>query len=71
MAQAKPASVNFESGGWCAPFYGGGAGFPTNTVWPGLRPTFKASFILICATVWPQYTNVTDRTDRQDNGPIA
>jgi len=25
-------------------------------------------------TVWPQYTNranVTDRTDRQDNGPIA
>jgi len=25
-------------------------------------------------TVWPQYTNVTDRTgqtDRQDNGPIT
>jgi len=22
------------------------------------------SFILIHATVWPQYTNVTDRTDR-------
>jgi len=31
------------------------------------------SFILICPTVWPQYTDVTDRTgqDRQDNGPIA
>jgi len=24
------------------------------------------SFILIRPTVWPQYTNVTDRTDRQD-----
>ena len=24
-----------------------------------------ASFILIHPTVWPQYTNVTDRTDRQ------
>jgi len=29
------------------------------------------SFILIHRTVWPQYTNVTDRQDRQDNGPIA
>ena len=32
------------------------------------------SLILIRPTVWPQYTNVTDRQtgqDRQDNGPIA
>jgi len=29
------------------------------------------SFILIRPTVWPQYTNVTDMTDREDNGPIA
>jgi len=33
------------------------------------------SFILIRQTVWPQYANVTDRTDRptdrQDNGLIA
>jgi len=31
------------------------------------------SFILIRPTVWPQYTNVTDRHDRtgQDNGPIS
>jgi len=37
------------------------------------------SFILIHPTVWPQYANVTDRTDRQtgqdsghtDNGLIA
>jgi len=30
------------------------------------------SFILIRPTVWSQYTNVTDRRDRQiDNGPTA
>jgi len=29
------------------------------------------SFILIHPAVWPQYTNVIDRTDRQNNGPIA
>jgi len=36
------------------------------------------SFILIRPTVWPQYTNVTDKTgqtdrqaDRADNGLIA
>jgi len=42
----------------------------------------KPSFILIRPTVWPQYTNATDRTDRierqtdrqtdrQEYGPIA
>jgi len=30
-----------------------------------------ASLILIHPTVLPQYTNVTDRTDRTDNGPMA
>jgi len=45
-------------------------------MWPGLKPTCVPSFILIHPTVWPQYTNVTDRetdrTDRQtDNGLIA
>jgi len=60
-----------------APFLGRGVGSPSNTVWPGTRPTGMPSFILIRQTVWPQYTNVTDRTgqdkqDRQtDNGPIA
>ena len=38
-------------------------------------PTSMLSFILIHHTVWPQYTNVTDRqdgqTDRQDNPAIA
>jgi len=42
------------------------------TLWTGPRPTSVPSFILIRPTVWPQYTNVTDRQDRQtDNGPVA
>jgi len=40
---------------------GGGDGSPSNTMWPGPRPTCMPSFILIRPTVWPQYTNVTDR----------
>jgi len=46
---------------------GRGAGSPSNTMWRGPRPTCMPSFILIRPTVWPQYTNVTDKqTDRQD-----
>jgi len=45
-----------------------GAGSPSNTTWPGPRPTRTPSLILIRPTVWPQCTNVTDRTG-QDNGP--
>ena len=64
--------------GGCAPL-GEGTGSPSNTMWPGLRPTRMPSFILIRPTIWPQYTNVADRqtdrqTDRQnrtDNGPMA
>jgi len=51
--------------GGSAPLWGGGAESPSNTMWPGPRPTCKPSFILIHPTVWPQCTNVTDRTDRQ------
>ena len=40
----------------------GGAGSPSNAMWPERRPTSMPSFILIHPTVWPQYTNVTDRT---------
>jgi len=49
----------------------GGAGFPSNTMWPGPRPSGMPSFIVTNPTVWPQYANVTDRTDRPDNDPIA
>ena len=57
--------------------WGGGAGSPSNTMWPGPRLTCMPSFILIHQTVWPQYTNVTartgrtDRTDRQRSDSIG
>jgi len=35
------------------------------------RPTCMPSFILIRPTVWPQYTNVTDRTGQTDNSSIG
>jgi len=37
----------------------------------GVEAYLRAKFDLDPPTVWPQYTNVTDRHDRQDNGPIA
>ena len=36
-----------------------------NAMSPGPRPTSVPSGIPIHPTVWPQYTNVTDRTDRR------
>jgi len=39
--------------------------YPSNTMWPGPRPTSVPSGILIHPTVWPQYTKVTDRQTRQ------
>jgi len=57
-------------GGLC-PFGGGGAGSPSNAMWPGPRPTCMPSFILIHPTVWPQCTNVTDRTDKQWSDSIG
>ena len=52
--------------GGAVPLGGRGAGSPSNTMWPGPRPTRMPSFILIRPTVWPQWTNVTDRQDKQD-----
>jgi len=43
------------------PLFVEGAGFPSNTMWPGQRSTFIPSGIVIYPTVWPKYTNVTDR----------
>jgi len=37
--------------------------------WEGELAYLHANFILIHPTVWPQYTNVTDRTDRQTTVP--
>jgi len=57
------------------PLWGGGAGSPSNTMLLGSIPTSLPSGILIHPAIWPQYMNVTDRTDRQtdrtNNGLIA
>ena len=45
--------IGGRTGGLC-PF--GGAGSPYNTMWPGLRPTFVPSGILIHPAVWIQQT---------------
>ena len=60
------ATVYMDADIWlkdcCAPFSAaGGARSPSNTMWPGPRPTSTPSGVLIYPTVWPQYTNVTDR----------
>ena len=56
--------------GCCAPFHGG-SWSPSNAMWLGPRPTYIPSGIVIHPTVWPQYTNVTDRTDRQRSDSIG
>ena len=51
----------------CAPLFRErrGAASPSNTMWPGPRPTSVPSGISIHPTVWPQYTTVTNiQTDR-------
>jgi len=44
---------------------------PHLTMSPGPRPTSVQNGILIHLTVWQQYTNATDKQDRQGNGPVA
>jgi len=66
-----PQQIWAENWVGAVPLWGGGAGSPSNTMWPWPRPTCVPSFILICPTVWPQCTNVTDRqTDRQDRTTV-
>jgi len=50
-------------------FWGGGVGFPSNTMWPGPRPTSISSGILIHPTVWLYTKLQTDRQDRQTTVP--
>jgi len=60
-----------KSGGLLYPFPWEELG-PHNTLSPGPRPISVPSGILIYPTVWPQYTNVTDRqTDRQRSDSIV
>ena len=56
-----------SGGGLLCPLFGvgllpcGGAGSPSKTMWSVPRRTSIPSGLLIHPTVWPQYTNVTDR----------
>ena len=47
------------------PFWAGEAGTPWNTMSLLPKPTCTSHLFLIHPTVWPQYTNVSDRQDRQ------
>jgi len=46
-------------------FYGKSWSLKTIMIFTVPRHTFMPSFILIHPTIWPQYTNVTDRQDRE------
>ena len=50
---------------------GGRTGSSCNTMWPGPRSTSVPSGTLIHPTVWRQYTNVTDRQNRQRSDSIG
>ena len=56
-----PQQTRAENSALC-PFEGG-AGSPSNTLWPGPRPSSLPIDILIHAAVWPQQTWATDYTD--------
>jgi len=64
-----------KSGGLLCPFLVGSDLGPHLTQCGRGRELLNAKFHLdpsVHPTVWPQYTNVTDRqTDRTENGPIA
>jgi len=60
-----------KSGGLQCPFPWLRAEFLSNIMPPGPRPISVPSGILIHPTIWPQYTNVTERQDREDNGLVA
>ena len=49
-----PQQTQVNNWGDSAPFWGGGAGSPSNTMWPGPRPICIPSFILIHPAIWPQ-----------------
>jgi len=49
-----PQQTGQKVGGY-APFFGGGAGSPSSTVWPGPRPTSMIpSDILLHSAIWRQ-----------------
>jgi len=61
---SRSATIDMDRKLGAVPLLGAGAGSPSDTMWSGPRSACIPSFILIRPTVWPQYTNVTDRQDR-------
>jgi len=59
-----------KSGGAAVPLSRRGLGIHLTAMSPGSRPTSAPSGMLIHRTVWPQYTNISDRTDGHDIGPV-
>jgi len=49
----RSATIDVSQKLGAVPLLGGGAGSPRNTTWPGPRPTFVPSGILIHLVVWP------------------
>jgi len=45
---------NWEGGS--VPFLVSGDGSPSSTMWPGPRPTYVPSAILIYPAIWPRWT---------------
>ena len=68
---SRLAAIDMDRKLEAPPLFGERAGCASDTKSPGLRPTSVPSGILIRPTVWPQCTNVADRQDILDNGPIA
>ena len=52
----RSATIDVSRQLGAVPLLGGGAGSPCNTMWPGPRPTFVPSGILIHLVIWPQRT---------------
>jgi len=59
-------------GGGLCPFWGGGAGSPSNTMPPGpLHAKFHFDPSNHLVTIHQHHRQTDRQTDRQDNGPIA
>ena len=62
---SRLATIDMDRKLVVCPFGEGGAGSPSNNV-ARAEAYLHAKFHLIRPTVWPQYTNVTDRQDSTD-----
>ena len=56
MGNRLATTLDMSQEGDAVPLWGGAAGFPSNTMRPGLRSTSVPSAILIHPAIWPQQT---------------